>query len=52
MIEFILVYLFFTSCMFTASSAEAHEPTWLGLLLVSLFWPWLLVTTLFQRIIK
>jgi hypothetical protein len=38
--------------MFAAASAEAHEPTLLGLLLVSLFWPWFLVTTLFQRIIK
>jgi len=52
MIEFILVYLFFASCMFAASSAEAHEPILLGLLLVSLFWPWFLVTVLFQRIIK
>jgi len=52
MIEFILIYSFFGSCMFAASSAEAHEPTSLGLLLVSLFWPWFLVTTLFQKIIK
>jgi hypothetical protein len=52
MIEFILVYLFFASCMAAASRAESNEPTSLGLLLVSLFWPWFLVTTLFQKIIK
>jgi len=52
MIQFILIYLFFASCMFAASSAESNEPTLLGLLLVSLFWPWFLITVLFQRIIK
>jgi hypothetical protein len=52
MTEFILVYLFFASCMHAACSAETNEPTWLGLLLVSLFWPWFLVVTLFQKIIK
>ena len=52
MTEFILCYLFFASCMFAASSTEADKPTLFGLLLVSLLWPWFLVTTLFQKIIK
>ena len=52
MIEFILVYSFLGSCMFAASSAESDEPTLIGLLFVSLFWPWFIVTVLFQRIIK
>jgi len=52
MIEFIFVYSFFGSCMFADSSAEHNEPTWLGLLIVSLFWPWFIVTVLFQKIIK
>jgi hypothetical protein len=52
MIEFILVYLFFSSCMFAASESESNNSTWIGLLIVSLLWPWFIVTTLFQRIIK
>jgi hypothetical protein len=42
MLEFILVYLFFASCMFAASEV----------LIVNLLWPWFIVTTLFQKIIK
>ena len=52
MLEFILVYLFFASCMFAASFAETNYPTGIGLLMVSLLWPWFIVTTLFQKIIK
>ena len=52
MTEFILLYLFFASCMFAASSIEANEPSLIGLFLVSLLWPWFLVTSLFQKIIE
>ena len=52
MIEFIFVYLFFASCMAAAAYSIAYEIYWVGLLFVSLFWPWFIVTSLFQRIIK
>jgi hypothetical protein len=54
MIEFILVYLFFASSMAIAaySITNKKERIWLGLLIVSLFWPWFLVSCLFQMIIK
>jgi len=54
MIEFILVYLFFASCMAIAaySITDKTEGTWLGLLIVSLFWPWFLVASLFSMLIK
>ena len=55
MIEFILGYLFFASCMFAASYSDIFDPdnhNWFDLLLVSLLWPWFLVTSLFQKIIK
>jgi len=52
MTELILVYLFFASCMFSAAYTEFNKPFLLGLLCVSLLWPWFLVTCLFQRVIK
>jgi hypothetical protein len=54
MIEFILVYSFFASCMAIAaySITNKTERTWLGLLIVSLFWPWFLVASLFSMLIK
>jgi hypothetical protein len=52
MFQFILVYLLFASCMFAASEAESNNSTGIGLLIVSLLWPWFIVTTLFQKIIK
>ena len=58
MTEFILGYLFFASCMFAASyysCSDIFDPdnhNLFGLLLVSLLWPWFLVTCLFQKIIK
>lgn len=52
MIEFILVYLFFASCMFAAAYSNTWDPAWFGLLLVTLLWPWVLVVCLFQKIIK
>lgn len=52
MIEFVLGYLFFASCMFAAAYSNAFDPDWVGLLFVSLLWPWFLVTCLFQGIIK
>jgi hypothetical protein len=52
MIKFILVYLFFATCMFAASCAESNEPTLPGHLIIGLFWPWFLVTVLFQRLLN
>ena len=52
MTEFILCYLFFASCMFAAAYTNSFDPDWIGLLVVTLLWPWFLVTCLFQRIIK
>ena len=52
MTEFILLYLFFASCMFAAAYSNAWEPDRIAILFVSLLWPWFLVTCLFQRIIN
>ena len=52
MIEFILCYLFFASCMFAAASSNAFDPDRIAILFVSLLWPWFLVTCLFQKIIN
>ena len=52
MLKFILVYSFFASCMFAAAEAESNNSTWTGIVIVSLLWPWFIVATLFQRIIK
>jgi hypothetical protein len=58
MTEFIFVYLFFGSCMFVASYAESSyliRENWgsnLWRLLVSLFWPWFIVTGLFRKVIR
>ena len=55
MTTFILSYLFFVFCMFAASYSDIFDldnHNWFGLLLVSLLWPWFLVTSLFQKIIK
>lgn len=52
MIKFILVYLFFGSCMFAATCRVAYNPHWLAALFVSLFWPWFLFASIFERIIK
>jgi hypothetical protein len=52
MTEFILVYLFFASCMAIAAFSITGKADWYGILIVSLFWPWFLVASLFQKIIK
>jgi predicted membrane-bound spermidine synthase len=58
MIEFILVYLFIASCMAiaiqeaNAAYSITNKTDWLGLLIVSLFWPWFLVASLFSMLIK
>jgi hypothetical protein len=52
MIEFILVYLFFVSCMAIAAYSITDKANWLELLIVSLFWPWFLVASLFSMLIK
>jgi len=52
MIEFILIYLFFASCMAIAADSITDKADWLGLLIVSLFWPWFLVASLFSMLIK
>ena len=52
MTEFILLYLFFASCMFAAAYSNAEDPDRTVLLFVGLLWPWFLVTCLFQRIIQ
>lgn len=52
MTEFILLYLFFASCMFAAAYSNAWDPDWIALLFVSLLWPWFLVTCLFQKILN
>jgi hypothetical protein len=52
MIEFILVYLFFASCMAIAASSITNKTDWYGVLIVSLFWPWFLVASLFAMLIK
>jgi hypothetical protein len=52
MIEFILVYSFFASCMAIAAYSITDKADWRGLLLVSLFWPWFLVSSLFAMLIK
>jgi hypothetical protein len=52
MTEFILVYLFFASCMAIAAYSITNKTDWLGLLIVSLFWPWFIVASLFSMLIK
>ena len=52
MTEFILCYLFFASCMAAAAYSISNEANLVGLLLVSLFWPWFLFASLFSRLIK
>lgn len=55
MIEFILLYLFFASCMAAAAYSITNKVNWggaIGILLVSLFWPWFLFASLFSRLIK
>ena len=45
----ILGYLFLASCMFAAAYSISNEVNWVGLLLVSLFWPWFLFGHLPKR---
>jgi predicted acyltransferase len=52
MTEFILLYLFFASCMAAAAYSITNEANWIGLLFVSLFWPWFLFVSLFSMLIK
>ena len=52
MTGFILCYLFFASCMFAAAYSISNKINWVGLLLVSLFWPWFLFASLFAVLIR
>jgi hypothetical protein len=52
MTEFILVYLFFASCMAIAAYCITNDANWIGLLVVSLFWPWFVFASLFSMLIK
>lgn len=54
MTGFILGYLFFASCMAAAAypSGISNKANWVGLLLVSLFWPWFLFASLFAVLIR
>ena len=51
MTEFILVYLFFASCMLAANRL-VYNPRWFPALSVSLLWPWFLFASIFEKIIK
>jgi len=52
MTEFTLIYLFFASCMTIVAYSITDKADWLGLLIVSLFWPWFIVASLFSMLIK
>ena len=52
MTGFILLYLFFASCMAAADYSITDEANWVELLLVSLLWPWFLFASLFLMLIK
>ena len=55
MTGFILLYLFFASCMAAAAYSITDKVNWgsaIGLLLVSLLWPWFLFASLFSMLIK